>query len=76
MGRMLAIIGVTYALLALFGRSVDPDHWSEAARALMLIIAGSTVLMHIECLLRDWGASGHRRRPAGPRHAADPNPVC
>ena len=74
MGRIVWIVGLTVALCALVAGSLDPDQWSGGARALMLIIAGATVLMNAEVVLAGFAprrtvAQGHRgasrMRPAG-----------
>lgn len=74
MGRIAWIVGLTFALCALVAGSPDPDQWSGGARALMVIIAGATVLMNAEMVVAGFRprlaqAHGHRRvsrmRPAG-----------
>ena len=48
MSRMVWIIGVAFAFCALAAGSPDPDRWSDAVRAFMIVIAGATVLMNLE----------------------------
>ena len=55
MGRIVWIGGLTFALCALVTGSLDPDQWSGGARALMLIIAGATMLMNAEVVLAGFG---------------------
>ena len=64
-GRIAWIVGLTFALCALAAGSLDPDRWSGGAQALLLIIAGATVLMNAEVVLAGFGprrtvADGHR----------------
>ena len=71
MGRMLWIVGLTFALCALVSGSPDPDHWSGAVRAFMLVIAGSAVLMNAESALARLPAPGNGvRRPIQRFHPA------
>lgn len=61
MGRMVWIIGLAFAFCALAAGSPDPDRWSDAVRALMIVIAGATVLMNLES---DLPRQPQRHRPA------------
>lgn len=67
MGRMLWIVGLAFVACALVAGSPDPDQWSGAVRAVMLVIAGSTLLMNVERALdrrveQPAHASRHRHR--------------
>lgn len=60
MGRILTIIGLTYALCALVEASPNPDAWSGVARAVLLMIAMAVVGMNAEVVLM----RGRAPRPA------------
>jgi hypothetical protein len=72
MGRMLWIVGLVYALCALAAGSPLPDHWSDLVQTVMLVIAGSTILMNIESDVAGnlRGARQVRHRTPGLRPAA------
>ncbi|WP_295637772.1 hypothetical protein [Novosphingobium sp.] len=65
MGRMIWITGLVYALCAMAAGSLHPDHWSGFVQAVMLVIAGSTILMNIESdIAHNLRAARPARRPA------------
>ena len=68
MGRIVSIVGLAFLLCTLAAGSVDPDRWSGGAQAFVLIIAGATVMMNIEALLR--AVAARRSGPARQRESA------
>ncbi|GAC1405573.1 MAG: hypothetical protein NVSMB69_04610 [Novosphingobium sp.] len=72
MGRMLWIVGLVYALCALAAGSPLPYHWPDLVQTVMLVIAGSTILMNIESDVAGnlRGARQVRHRTPGLRPAA------
>ena len=71
MGRMVWIIGLVYAFCAGIAGSPLPDHWSGLVQAVMLVIAGSTILMNIES---DLAGNTRRARPV-PRRTSGLRPA-
>lgn len=66
MGRILTIIGLTYAICALVELSPNPDAWSGMARAFLLVISASVIGMNAEVVLQH-GLANRRPRFRGLR---------
>lgn len=60
MNRILTLIGLAYALCALAELSPDPNAWSGAARAFLVLVALGVILMNAEKLV---DRMAHARRP-------------